>query len=133
MTPANMKKIIPYLLAALLGLPGCYFFEHIDQLSELGEYSREKDNQRRMIQSINDHYDALTMAIAKGRIGDYKNKAAFEHSFGEPIHKKDFKDGTQRWLYRYAILKTAKDKVFVYFDRDGKQVRWEKVPCSSLY
>jgi hypothetical protein len=126
----KLEKIIPYLLVLLLGLSGCYFLEHTDQLSELGDFSREKDNQQRLVKSVDDHYDVLTKVIAQGHIGDYKDKPSFARFFGEPIFKKDLSDGTQQWLYRYAILRSAKDKVYVYFDRNGKQVRWEKVPCS---
>ena len=68
-----------------------------------GSYSREKDNQHRLVKSINDHYDALTKVIAQGHISDYKDEASFMNSFGEPILKKDLSDGRQRWLYRYAI------------------------------
>jgi len=127
------KKIIPYLLVALLGLSGCNTLSNLDELSALGQYSREKDNQHRLVKSINDHYDALTKVIAQGHINDYKDEASFVNSFGDPILKKDLGDGTQRWLYRYAIFRYAKDKVYVYFDRSGKQVRWEKLPCQSSF
>jgi hypothetical protein len=127
------KKIIPYLLVALLGLSGCNTLSNLDELSALGQYSREKDNQHRLVKSINDHYDALTKVIAQGHINDYKDEASFVNSFGDPILKKDLGDGTQRWLYRYAIFRYAKDKVYVYFDRNGKQVRWEKLPCQSSF
>ena len=99
----------------------------------MGEYSREKDNQHRIVKSTKDHYDALTKVIAQGRISDYKDKDSFVHSFGEPILKKDMSDGTERWLYRYAIYRLAKDKVYVYFDRNGKQVKWEKLECPKLF
>jgi hypothetical protein len=86
-----------------------------------------------LVKSINDHYDVLTKVIAQGHINDYKDKASFEHSFGDPILKRDLDDGGQRWLYRYAIYRFAKDEVYVYFDRNGKQVKWEKLPCPSFF
>ncbi|MBF0570438.1 MAG: hypothetical protein HQL12_01070 [Candidatus Omnitrophica bacterium] len=128
-----LKKIIPYFLLILLCLSGCSAFENIDQISLLGQFSREQDNQHRLVKSINDHYDALTKIIAEGRISEYKNEASFVHSFGDPIIKKDLRDGTQQWLYRYAIYRTAKDEVNIYFDHDGKQVKWEKLTCQSFY
>ena len=129
----NMRKIIACLLVMLLGLSGCAIISNNEQLSVLGDYSREKDNQHRLVKTIDDHYDALTRAIAQGHIGDYSNEASFVHSFGDPILKKDMDDGTHRWLYRYAIYRLAKDEVYVYFDHDGKQVKWEKLPCPSLF
>jgi hypothetical protein len=129
----KLEKIIPYLLLAVLGLSGCTIISNSDELYMLGDYSREKDNQHRLVKSINDHYDALTKVIARGHIGDYKDKASFVYSFGDPILKKDLSDGTQRWLYRYAIFRLAKDKVYVYFDRNGKMIKWEKVSCPSFF
>ena len=99
----------------------------------MGDYSREKDNQHRLVKSIDDHYDALVKVIVQGHISDYKDKASFVNSFGDPILKKDLGPRGERWLYRYAIYANAKDKVYVYFDRNGKQVRWEKVSCPKFF
>jgi hypothetical protein len=126
----KLKRIISCLLVILLGLSGCTILSNTQELSTLGAYSREKDGQHRLVKSIDDHYDVLTRVIAQGHITDYKDKSAFEHSFGEPILKKDLSDGSQQWLYRYAIFRFAKDKVYVYFDRGGKMINWEKLPCS---
>jgi hypothetical protein len=128
-----MKRIVPYLLAVLLCLSGCIILSNTDELSVMGDYSREKDNQNRLVKSINDHYDALTRAIDQKVIGDYKDKASFVYSFGDPILKKDLSGGGQRWLYCYAIFRLAKDKVYVYFDRTGKLIKWEKIPCPSFF
>jgi len=116
-----------------MALSGCGILSHMDELSVMGDYSREKDNQARLIKSTDEHYDALTKAIARGRIRDYKEKSSFLISFGDPILKKVLDDGSERWLYRYAIYRTAKDKVYVYFDRGGKMIKWEKLPCPSLF
>ncbi len=128
-----MKKIIPYLLLVLLGLSGCTIISNLDEISTLRDYSREKEGQHHLVKSINDHYDVLTKVIAKGHISEYKDEASFVYSFGEPILKKDLSDGGQRWLYRYAIYKFAKDKVYVYFDRDGRMIKWEKLSCPKFF
>jgi len=129
----KLRKITPYLVLICLFLSGCTALENLDELTVMGQYSREKDDQHRLVKSINAHYDKLTKVIAQGHISNYKDKASFIHSFGQPILKKDLDDGTERWLYRYAIYRLAKDKVYVYFDRNGKQVRWEKLLCPSLF
>jgi Txe/YoeB family toxin of Txe-Axe toxin-antitoxin module len=129
----KMKRIIPYLLLVLLGLSGCAAFGNFDKLSVMGEYSREKDNQHRLVKSVDDHYDDLTRVIAQGQITQYKDESSFLHSFGSPILKKDLSSAGQRWLYRYAIYKFARTKVYVYFDRNGKQVKWEKLSCPKLF
>ena len=129
----NMKRIFPYLLTVLLSLSGCTIIAHNGELSALGDYSRDKDNQHRLVKSIDDHYDAMTKAIDQKAIGNYKDETSFVYSFWDPISKKDLSDGTQRWLYRYAIFRFAKDKVYVYFDRSGKMIKWEKIPCPSYF
>ena len=129
----KLKKIVTYLVLTCLCLSGCTILNNLDEISTLGDYSREKENQHRLVKSINDHYDKLTKTIAQGHISDYKDKGSFVHSFGEPILKRDLKDGGQRWLYRYAIYRFAKDKVYVYFDRSGRLIKWEKLPCPKFF
>ena len=133
MVSLRLRKIIPYFILTCLCLCGCTILSKTDDLAVLGDYSREKDNQHRLVKSINDHYDVLTKVIARGTISNYKNEPSFVYSFGDPILKKDLNGGGQRWLYRYAIFSLAKDKVYVYFDRTGKLVKWEKIPCSSFF
>jgi hypothetical protein len=129
----KLNRIIPYLLLALLGLSGCTAFSNIDELTVLGQYSREKDDQHRLVKTINDHYDALTGAIEHKTIGNYKDEVSFLSSFGDPVLKEDLSHGGQRWLYRYAIYRYAKDKVYVYFDHKGKVVKWERLPCTKFF
>jgi len=128
-----MNKIIPYFLASLLAFSGCIGHENLQELMMLGQYSREKDAQNRLVKSTNDHYDALTKAIAQGKMVNYKKEASLENTFGPPILKKDLSDGSSQWLYRYAIYRTARNKVYVYFNRDGKLIKWEKIPCPSFF
>jgi hypothetical protein len=126
-------KITPYLLLVLLCFCGCTILENIDEISILGDYSREKDSQHRLVKTINDHYDALSKAIEQGHIGDYKDKASWGYAFGDPLLKKDLSGGTQRWLYRHAIYRLSKDKVYVYFDRSGKMIKWERLSCPKFF
>jgi hypothetical protein len=126
-------KIILYLSVVLLGLSGCAAIENLDALSVLGQYSREKDTQHRIVKAINDHYDALSRAIDQGHISEYKDKTSFVHAFGKPILKRGLSDGAERWLYRHAIYRLAKDKVYVYFDREGKLIKWEKLSCPKFF
>ena len=129
----KLKQIILFFTFASLSFSGCTIVHNLDEILTLQNYSHEKDDQHRLVKSVKDHYDSLVKVIDAGQMGDYKDKASFEKSFGEPILKKDLSDGQERWLYRYAIFRLAKDKVYVYFDHDGKLVKWERLPCSSFY
>jgi hypothetical protein len=137
-------RIIPLLASLLLGSSGCAVLDNTEELSTLGNYSREKDAQHRQVKSIDDHYDALTKAKMPNcsdfeKLGycegpnNYPDEASFVHSFGDPLLKRDLSDGSSRWLYRYAIYRLAKDKVYVYFDHHGKMIRWERLPCPKLF
>ena len=126
-----MTRIIFILIC--LSLSGCTIIGNLDEIFTLSQYSREKDNQHRLVKATKDHYDALIKVIAGGHISEYKDQASFINSFGEPILKKDLNDGRQRWLYRYAIYRLSKDKVYVYFDRNGQQIKWEKLPCPKFF
>ena len=128
-----MIRSIAFVLVLFLGLSGCAILDNTDEISTLGNYSREKDGQHRDVKTIKDHYDALTKAIDQNALGKYGDKVSFTHTFGEPILKKDLSDGTQRWLYRYAIYRLARDKVYVYFDRSGKMVKWERLTCPKFF
>jgi len=137
-------RIVLYLALVSLCLSGCTILFNLDEISVLGDYSREKDNQHHLVKSINDHYDALIKVKMPNcsdfeRLGhcegpnNYPDEASFMHSFGEPILKKDLSNGGQRWLYRHAIYRLSKDKVYVYFDRYGKMIKWEKLPCPKFF
>jgi len=126
-------RVRAILILLLLGFCGCSVLGHLDRLSVLGDYAREKDDQSRLVKSVNAHYDALGDVIARGHIREYKDKSSFVYAFGQPILKKDMPDGSQQWLYRYAILESAKDKVYVYFDQHDQLTKWEKVPCPSFF
>ncbi len=129
----KLRKIASYLTLMCLCLSGCSIIFNLDEVFVLQGYSSEKEAQHRLVKTINDHYDALIKALDQGHINDYKDEASWVRAFGEPILKKDLKDGGQRWLYRYAIYRFAKDKVYVYFDRQAKMVKWEKLPCSKFF
>ena len=139
-----MKSTIPVLLLILLGLSGCSIIGNLDEISTLQGYSREKDAQHRDVKAIKDHYDDLTRAKMPNcsefeKLGhcegsnDYPDEASWVHVFGEPILKKDLGSHGERWLYRYAIYKLAKDKVYVYFDHNGNLIKWEKLPCPKFF
>lgn len=126
--------MIRLLILILLPLSsGCSAISHLDELSVLGGYARETNGQDRLVASTNAHYDKLLKAIADKSIDNYKDKASFVRAFGKPILTKNLSGACQVWLYRYAVLKKAKDKVYVYFDSKGHFVKWEKAPCPSFF
>jgi len=129
----KLHKSIPCFILLLLSFSGCTVLENLDELTTLGQYSREKDAQHVLVKSIDDHYDALAKGIDQGTMGHYENEGSFVKAFGDPLVKKDLADGRQRWLYRHAIYRLSKDKVYVYFDKNGQVIKWEKLPCPKFF
>lgn len=112
---------------------GCSALDNLDGLATLGQVSRESDEQHKLVKATNDHYDALIKVLEQGHLGEIKDARSFENAFGEPVVKKDLGPGGQRWIYRYAIYRNAKDEVDVDFDKSGNVVKWERVPCQKFY
>lgn len=126
-----MRRIILYLLL-MFGLSGCVIVGNLDEISTLKDYSAEKDQQHKSVKQIDDHYDDLAKAIDGGKINQYKNQDELVRDFGEPLLKKSW-NGGERWLYRHAIFRLSKDKVYLYFNAQGQLTRWERLPCSLSF
>ena len=112
---------------------GCSALESMDGLATLGQVSRERDEQHKLVRAADDHYDALIKVLEQGHLGEIRDERSFENAFGEPVIKKDLAQGGQRWIYRHAIYRFAKDEVDVDFDKSGNVVKWERVPCQKFY
>ena len=112
-------------LTLLVFSSGCSVLNNLDQLLTLNEYSKEKDEQKKIVDKTDAQYDALAAAINSGEIKKYTNEASIREAFGEPISIKAL-DHQEQWLYRHAIPLKAKDKVYLYFDGQGKLLKYEQ-------
>ena len=131
---SNLKRLLHSLRSfamtlVFLSFSGCSILSHLDELSMMGDFSRDKDNQKKIIQRVKDNYDALVAAINTQQMSSYTNQVDIRNKFGEPIAIKDIKvDGKkqQRWMYRYALIRESKDKVYVYFDERQSLIKYEQ-------
>ncbi|MEI7997888.1 MAG: hypothetical protein WCH62_00055 [Candidatus Omnitrophota bacterium] len=115
------------MLTLLFLSSGCAVINHLEELFVVGDYSRDKDNQQKSIKQVNAHYDALVATIASKGLKLDLNQTDVRMNFGEPISIKviDVEGQKQeQWLYRYAIISTAKDKVYLYFDQKAKLIKF---------
>lgn len=122
-----IKGFLCVVLAA--GLCGCSVLNHMDQLMIMGDYARDKNVQNKVVDNIKVNYDALVTAIHSGKIKNYPDQTSILTNFGEPIEKRVINVQGQdqdRWLYREAIPQKAKDKVYLYFDRQGKLITYSQ-------
>ncbi len=101
----------------------------MEQLSTMGEFSRDKDNQNKIVKNVNAQYDALVSAINSKEMGHFKTQADIRSNFGDPLAVKNIivnGQKQQEWLYRYALIKTAKSKVYLYFDERGNLLNYKE-------
>jgi hypothetical protein len=106
---------------------GCALLHHKDQLILMGELARDKNVQGALVDSIDAKYDALVVVINSGKLKNYPDQTAILNNFGQPIARKIVNLNGQdvdRWLYRHAIGQKAKDKVYLYFDTQGKLITY---------
>ena len=127
----TLTRISQWLMGMfVLGLlSGCAVIHHLDQLQTMGEFSRDKNVQGKMVDTANASYASLLTAINTGKIKEYPSMEAIRNNFGEPIDTAAVLiDGVscRIWLYRDAIPQTAKDKVYLYFDPQGKLIKFEQ-------
>jgi len=127
-----MRKTVAALFI-MLGCSGCVILGNLDEVFTLQGYSNNKDEQHQFVKETNDHYDALSKTIDSGHINDYKDEISFVKLFGDPLIKKNLNNGEQRWLYRHAIFRLSKDKIYLYFNAQGQLIKWEKLPCSLSF
>ena len=116
-------------MAAAVGFGGCSAIHHLPELSTMGEYSREMDNNKKTVDAVDQRYDALVAAINTDGLKSYSDAGGVRSFFGAPILIKPIEvDGRpqEQWLYRHALISKSKDKVYLYFDKQGKLIKYEK-------
>lgn len=104
---------------------------HVTEIMRIKAASDNKEEQIRSVRAVNERFDALLVALRNNTLDTCQTKDDFLKRFGEPIFIKKFSDMpayTERWLYRYAEDLWKSDKVYVYFDAQGKTVTWEYQP-----
>lgn len=125
----DMRYIISFFFTAVL-LAGCNA-RHVTEIMRLQDAASNKKEQVCSIRSINKRFDALLEAVRDKTIDTYRTKEDFLEHFGEPIFVKRYIDPdehAERWLYRYAEDFWKSDKIYIYFDAQGKVVQWEYQP-----
>lgn len=124
-----MKRPIIYLLG-FMAAAGCAKLEHLDQLLTLKDLSEEGERLDRYVQKQNKNFDLLVETIKSGGITQYSTRRKILAHFGEPVLKEKIQTESaqgEKWLYRYAKQFFNGEKVYLYFDTEGKLLSWERV------
>jgi hypothetical protein len=125
-------KLFQVLLMVIF-LSGCAKVAHLDQLLTIKAYSDNKDLQEKFILQQNQNFKKLLAAVKDGTLEPGTTHRVILKEFGAPILSRltaaDGKD-LDVWLYRYATEYFNSEKVYLYFDQEGKLVKWDLVTPS---
>ncbi len=126
----EVKKI---LMAGclLLVVVGCAKLEHLDQLLTLKDLSEEGDRQDRYVENQDHKFELLLEAVQSNALSQDTHQKKILQKFGDPIYREEITrdgQGVEKWLYRYTKEFFDSEKVYLYFDREGKLINWEYLP-----
>lgn len=125
-----MRKVF-FFICALLVSTGCAKIQHLPQLLTLKDLQDDGILLQKDIDAYNKKFQALIEAYKAGQLAQYPDQKSIRKNFGAPIQKKEvlLKDMVvDRWLYHRAVKYYGKEKIYLFFTKDGKLMSWEYVP-----
>ncbi len=124
-----MRKLFLFL-GVLLAFTGCAKLAHLDQLLTLKAVGDNKALQKQYVDKQNQNFEKLLKVIEQDKLQEYSTQESVRRAFGDPIFVKEIqKDGRQqtKWLYRYPVRPFGSEKVYLYFDADGRLIHSEYI------
>ena len=122
-----MRKI-GMVVVMLFFLSGCAKLAHLQELLTMKSLSDNQDAQERYVKQQKAKFEKLLEVVRSNRLKEYPTTKSFLRNFGEPILIKEIeKDGQKqrRWLYRYSTKAFDSEKVYLYFDGQGRLLDFE--------
>ncbi|MDP8266346.1 MAG: hypothetical protein P9M07_05310 [Candidatus Aceula meridiana] len=126
-----MKKYL--ILFLIFTLSGCAA-RHVSEIKRVQAYSKDGDLKQKHVEQKDAKFEALLKIVKSGEITNYKTQDDFLKDFDEPVFRKDSREGQEYdhlWLYRYYAKMWGSEKVYLYFDKSGKLLRWEHRQAES--
>lgn len=117
-----MKQLLLFMIFACTG---CSMISHLDEAMALKAYSDEKDAQEKYVQAHDAQFEELLRQLKQPEgFLRYEQRKSFVRQFGEPVLCRQEKS-LEQCLYRRIVKPMESPKVYVYFDAQGKLVRWQ--------
>ena len=118
-------KFLSFLGILFLFPMGCAKLQHMDELLTLKGIADEQKRQARYVQEQDQRFEKLRAVVQSGQIKKFSNQKQIASKFGQPIYTKTIEKDSQTlelWIYRYSVKYFDSDKVYLYFDQEGKLV-----------
>lgn len=115
-------------------LSGCAKIAHLQELLTLKAYSENQDQKASYVEKRDAQFRKLVEAARETDMREFENQKLILKSFGEPIFKRNIRRDTavyEQWMYRYQTKLTGSEKVYLYFDPQGKLSDKEYVPAAE--
>lgn len=125
-----MRVLALLLLSVSCGCTQIQMLPYLDQVMTLKDFGEDKKAQEDLVLKIDAGYDRLQKAIADGKMDQYKNETQIIKVFGPPIineHEAHEDSIYKKSLYRYTIQSKSPTKVHIFYDKNGKLVKWESL------
>ncbi len=127
-----MKYIVIVVFILLcVSLYGCCILSHMNELIALKRFATDQEEISSLIQQQQQAFNRVIEAVKSGQMSMYKDKDSIMKAFGPPVFSRaKIKDGMpcEVWLYRHPIKYFDSDKVYIFFDKNGKLKEWEYIP-----
>ena len=120
-----MNKKFLLILVVLFFTAGCAKLAHLDQLLILKGMDDEQKQQRRYVEAQDKRFEKIRDAVQNGQIQKFSNQKQIAAKFGQPVYRETTQKDNQDldlWVYRYTVKYFDSDKVYLYFDKEGKLV-----------
>ena len=116
-----MMRVRTLLFLSLFVISGCG-----PAISTLQRYSKEQDLIERQVDRARKKFDTLVEDITEEKVREDISKRKFVRIYGKPVivNEIDQGDATLELLYRDPLKFSDTPKVYVYFDKEEKLIRW---------
>jgi len=125
----TMKKLILHITIVLL-IPmivgGCSKLKHMNELLTLKALSEQTEEMDKYVEEQGQDFEKLIEKVNNNELLVGVSSKKIQKKYGDPIMVTTESESGQyleRWIYRYAVKYFDSDKVYLYFDQEGKLVK----------
>lgn len=124
-------RFLPITLPLALFISGCFFLpENLKTLKNVGDSQKEINSYlSRQVKLFN----RLLADLKRNALRPGISKERFIRIYGDPVISKEIAgpSGNTMLLYRHPTNYFKSDRVYLYFDREEKLLRWEYKPYAA--